>query len=56
MTTYHIESKAGLVYGEYEGETPREAWLAMLIDAISGPDDEAAGTMDDWIIREVPSE
>lgn len=55
MPTFHIESKAGLVYGEYEAETARDAWLAMLVDAGSGPDDEAAGTMDDWIIREAPN-
>jgi len=55
MPTFHIESKAGVVYGEYVAETAEEAFRAMLADAGSSPDDEAAGTMDDWIIREVVS-
>lgn len=55
MPLYHIESKAGLVYGEYEAETARDAWLAMLVDAGSGEDDDMAGRMADWIVVEVPA-
>jgi hypothetical protein len=49
MSTYRIESKAGLVFGEYEGETPEQAFAAMVADG--GPGNE--GTIEDWIVREV---
>lgn len=46
--TYQIESKDGTIFGSYEGETPEEAFAAMVADGMG--DTETAGTADDWII------
>lgn len=51
MTTYLIESKDGVVFGEYEGNTPDEAFAAMVRDG--GKSDGAEGTAADWIITKV---
>lgn len=52
---YQIESRAGVVFGVYEGATPRDAFLAMLEDAGSAKDygEPHVGTEADWIITEV---
>ena len=46
MSKYQIESKAGVVYGIYEGETEADAFKAMVEEAGTG----AEGTPDDWLI------
>lgn len=54
--TYRISSKAGIVFGEYQGETPEEAFAAMIAEAGDGLDTDgnsSAGTAADWIITEV---
>lgn len=57
MSTWQIESKAGVIYGEYEGETPEAAFAAM-VDDMGGPAEDCdgnplEGTPEDWFIREV---
>lgn len=57
MTHYQIESKAGIVYGIYEGDTPEQAFAAMVAEA-GGPAEDSdgapvEGTPADWIIRKV---
>lgn len=59
MAQWQIESKAGVVYGVYEGETPEEAFAAM-VDQAGGAGDytdggSTAGSLQDWIIREAPA-
>lgn len=49
MTTYRIESKAGVIFGTYHGATPDEAFAAMVADGGEGAEGSAA----DWIITEV---
>lgn len=59
MKKFRITSKAGVVYGVYEGETPEEAFSAMIADGCDGCNVDGrstAGTVDDWIIREVVEE
>lgn len=51
MKMWQIESKAGDVYGQYEGATAADAFAAMIDDA--GSSDGAEGAAADWIIREV---
>ena len=51
MKSYRIESKAGVVYGDYEGDSPEQAFAAMVADGAG--DDETAGTAADWIITEI---
>lgn len=51
MSKYQIESKAGVIFGVYEGETEEAAFAAMVADG--GGDEETAGTAKDWIITEV---
>ena len=56
MKKWQITSKAGVVFGVYEGETPEEAFAAMVADGGDACDVDGrstAGTVDDWIIREV---
>ena len=56
MSKWQIESKAGLMYGVYEGETAEDAFQAMVEDGGEGVDDDGnatAGTSADWIITEV---
>lgn len=55
MSKWIIESKAGVIYGTYEGETAKDAFLAMLEDAGSAKDygEPHVGTEADWIITEV---
>jgi len=48
---YQIESRDGTIYGTYEGETPEDAFAAMVEDGMG--DEETAGTADDWIITPV---
>lgn len=52
MSTYQIESKAGVIYGQYEGDSPRAAFLAMLADSGDSRSygEPHVGTEDDWII------
>lgn len=52
---YQIESKAGVIFGIYEGADKKEAFLAMLRDSGDEGDYGAphVGTEDDWIITEV---
>jgi hypothetical protein len=49
MPYFQIESRAGAVFGIYEGETPEDAFAAMVADAGAG----AEGTAADWIIDSV---
>ena len=51
MAKYQIESKAGLIFGVYEGETHEEAFAHMVEDA--GTSGGAEGSPNDWIIFEV---
>ena len=57
--TYWIESRAGVVYGEYPGDTPEEAFAAMVEDAggpaVDSDGNPVEGTLADWIIIEVPT-
>ena len=57
MKRYEIASKGGESFGIYEGNTPEEAWAAMVEDAGGpGTDDDGKpleGTPADWIIVEV---
>lgn len=56
MSSYYIESKAGVIFGIYEGDTPEGAFAAMVADAGDGVDTDGsstAGTADDWIIIDV---
>ncbi|TQV63948.1 MAG: hypothetical protein FNT29_06105 [Halothiobacillaceae bacterium] len=48
---FTIESRAGVVFGFYPGETPKEAFLAMLADSGDDYGSPTAGTEDDWIIH-----
>jgi hypothetical protein len=54
IMTYQIESKDGTVYGTYAGDTPEEAFAAMLEDAGGSTETTdgtpAEGHADDWII------
>lgn len=59
MSKFQIESKSGVVFGIYEANTPEEAFEAMVADAGDGFDVDgcrSAGTVADWIIREVLDE
>ena len=49
MPYFQIESRAGAVFGIYEGETPEDAFAAMVADAGAG----AEGTAADWIIAAI---
>jgi hypothetical protein len=53
MTKWTIESKAGTVYGIYEGASEKEAFMAMLDDYGDASAYGAAhvGTEADWIIK-----
>jgi hypothetical protein len=53
MARFQIESKAGVVYGVYEGDTSEQAFAAMCADAGDETGSEAAGSAADWIIRPV---
>jgi hypothetical protein len=59
MKLFRIESKAGVDFGVYPGETAQEAFDAMLADAgavdsvLSEDGKPVAGTIEDWIVREV---
>lgn len=56
MSKFYIESKAGVIFGIYGGDTPAEAFEAMVADAGDGHDVDgrrSAGTPDDWTILEV---
>lgn len=53
MNRYQIETKAGDIFGVYEGTDEREAFLAMLADAGDEYGSDTAGTEDDWIITEI---
>lgn len=50
MPHFQIESRAGAVFGVYEGETSEDAFAAMVADAGAG----AEGTAADWIISRAP--
>lgn len=56
MRKYQIESRAGVVYGTYEGRTPHEAWETMVeeggvgLDASGNPTE---GTIEGWIVTEL---
>lgn len=52
MTRYTIESRAGVLYGVYEGDTPEAAFAAMVADGGGHVGDEHVGTAADWLIRE----
>lgn len=56
MSKFYIESKAGVIFGIYEGASAEDAFEAMVADAGDGYDVDGrrtAGTPDDWIIIEV---
>lgn len=48
---YRISSKGGVDFGVYPGNTPEEAFAAMVADA---GESEATGSPADWFIEEVP--
>jgi len=50
MPYFQIESRAGAVFGVYDGETPEDAFAAMVADAGAGSE----GTAADWIISRAP--
>jgi hypothetical protein len=56
MSKRAVESKAGAIYGTYEGDSAREAFLAMLDDYGDASVYGAAhvGTESDWIIKPAP--
>jgi hypothetical protein len=53
MSKWTVESKAGVIYGIYDGASAREAFLAMLDDYGDASVYGAAhvGTEADWIIK-----
>lgn len=56
MSKLYIESKAGVIFGIYEGASAEDAFEAMVADGGDGYDVDGrrlAGTPDDWIIIEV---
>ena len=56
MRKFCIQSKAGVICGIYEGDTPTAAFEAMVADVGDGYDVDGrrtAGTVDDWIVIEV---
>ena len=56
MRKFCIQSKAGIVWGIYEANTPEEAFEALVAEAGDGYDvdgNRTAGTVDDWIVIEV---
>lgn len=56
MLKFQIESKAGVVFGVYEGQTAEDALNAMIKEAGSGESvdgNDTAGSIADWIITEV---
>lgn len=53
MSKFYIESKAGVIFGIYEGASAEDAFEAMVADGGDGYDVDGrrlAGTPDDWII------
>ena len=57
MNTYRIESKAGVIFGDYSGNSPEEAFAAMIAD-VGGPatdanGDPVEGLPSDWHITPV---
>ncbi len=50
---YQISSKAGVYHGIYKGDTPEDAFLAMLRDAGYDKPEDVTGTVDDWIIKPI---
>jgi len=56
MRKFCIQSKAGVICGIYEGDTPEAAFEAMVADVGDGYDVDGrrtAGTVDDWIVVEI---
>ena len=56
MRKFCIQSKAGVICGIYEGDTPEAAFEAMVADVGDGYDvdgSRTAGTVDDWIVVEI---
>lgn len=56
MAHYLIESKASATMGVYSGDTPDEAFAAMLEDAgydVGDIGSDEVGTIDDWHVDEV---
>jgi hypothetical protein len=56
MRKFCIQSKAGVICGIYEGDTPTAAFEAMVADVGDGYDVDGrrtAGTVDDWIVVEI---
>jgi len=49
-TIWTIESRAGVVFGDYHGETPKQAFIAMLDDSGDDYGSPTAGTENDWLI------
>lgn len=54
MNKFIIESKGGEFFGTYEGETAKDAFLAMLTESGDTYGDPHVGTEADWIIEQVP--
>jgi len=52
MNRYQIESRAGVIFGVYEGEARRDAFLAMLAEAGGEYGAPHVGTEADWIITQ----
>lgn len=53
MSMYRISSKAGVEYGIYEGDTPEQAFAAMVADGGGEVGDDSVGAAKDWIIEQV---
>ena len=51
MSKFFIESKAGVIFGVYEGGNAAEAFAAMVADG--GDAQGAAGTLADWTVLQV---
>ena len=49
---YQIYSKEGVGYGIFEGDTPKDAFLEMVLDGGGEYGSPEVGTEDDWTIVE----
>jgi hypothetical protein len=50
MNRYAISSKSDESFGVFDGDTPDEAFAAMVADAGGAIGDESVGTISDWIV------
>jgi|GEM_PF-6388402 len=50
IPTWTIESRAGVVFGDYPGATPKDALMAMFAEAYGDYGSPSAGAEDDWLV------